>query len=60
MKVITQDQYLEIKPLKNGWLLRYYDWDKEQLKWIEQDAYCYQDFEVMIDVLKDSLKEERA
>ena len=57
MKVVSQDSYLDIKPLKNGWMVRWFAWNKEQYRWEEQEAYCYQDFDVLMQILKEALSE---
>ena len=48
---------MDIKPLKNGWMVRLFDWDDENVRWIEREAYCYQDFDVMMQVLRETLSD---
>lgn len=55
MKVTTQNDYLQVIPCRNGWLLRYYEWNKEEFRWEEKCADVYQDFDVMMEVLRDTL-----
>lgn len=55
MKVITQDTYMQICPCSNGWLIRYYEWNKSEFRWEEILSAVYQDFEVLMETLKDSL-----
>ena len=55
MKVVTQDQKLELIPAKNGWLLCLSEWDRDKNHWDEKERFVYQDFDVMMEILKEIL-----
>ena len=58
MKVITQNYYLQIMPCSNGWLIRYYEWNKQEYRWEEVYAEVHQDFNILMEVLRDSLSDK--